>query len=73
VVSNADVDDRDVLPFMIVSNTIIIGDKGYISEPLRQDLYDDYGIRLLTQKRSNQKNSDTRYIRKTIIRITYFA
>jgi hypothetical protein len=52
-----------LLPFMIADflNTIIIGDKGYISEPFRQELYDDYGINLLTQKRSNQKNSDTRY------------
>jgi len=71
VVSNADVDDRDVLPFMIADflNTIIIGDKGYISEPLRQELYDDYGISLLTQKRSNQKDTNTRYIRKTINRL----
>ena len=69
VVSNADIDDRDVLPFMIADflNTIIIGDKGYISEPLR--LYAEYGISLLTQKRSNQKNSDTRYVRKTINRL----
>jgi len=70
-VSNADVDDRDVLPFMISDflNTIIIGDKGYVSEPLRQELYDNYGIRLLAQKRSNQKNPYTRYVRKTINRL----
>jgi hypothetical protein len=71
VVSNADVDDRDVLPFMIADflNTIIIGDKGYISEALRQELHDDYGISLLTQKRSNQKDTNTRYVRKTINRL----
>ena len=69
--SNADIDDRNVLPFMISDflNTIIIGDKGYVSEPLRQELYDDYGISLLAQKRSNQKNSYTRYIRKIINRL----
>jgi len=82
LVSNADVDDRDVLPSqpslrslrdpkMIADflNTIILGDKGYISEPLRQELYDDYGISLLTRKRSNQKDTNTRYIRKTINRL----
>lgn len=31
-------------------NTIIIGDKGYVSEPLRQELKKDYGIDLLAQK-----------------------
>ena len=70
-VANADIDDRDVLPYMIADflNTIIIGDKGYISEPLRQELYDNYGIILLTQKRSNQKDPNTRYVRKVINRL----
>ncbi len=69
--SNADVDDRDVLPFMIFDflNTLILGDKGYVSEPLRRELHDDYGISLLAQKRSNQKNPYTRYVRKIINRL----
>ena len=38
-VANADIDDREVLPEMISSflNSITIGDKGYISESLRQE------------------------------------
>lgn len=70
-ISNADIDDRDVLPSMISEflNTIIIGDKGYVSEPLRQELKKDYGIDLLAQKRSNQKDTYTHFINKIINRL----
>ena len=71
VVANADIDDREVLPQMIADflNTIIIGDKGYVSEPLRQELRREYGIHLLAQKRSNQKNPYPPHLRRTINRL----
>lgn len=71
VVANADIDDREMLPQMIADflNTIIIGDKGYVSEPLRQELRREYGIHLLAQKRSNQKNPYSPYLRRTINRL----
>jgi IS5 family transposase len=70
-VANADIDDRDVLPQMIAEflNTIIIGDKGYVSESLRQELHKEYGIDLLAQKRSNQKNPYSPHLRRTINRL----
>lgn len=70
-VANADIDDRDVLPQMIAEflNTIIIGDKGYVSEPLRQEFHKEYGIDLLAQKRSNQKNLYSPHLRRTINRL----
>lgn len=71
VVANADIDDRDVLPQMIESflNTIVIGDKGYVSDPLRQELKVTYGIDLLAQKRSNQKNPYPPWVKRTINRL----
>jgi hypothetical protein len=70
-VANADIDDRDVLPEMIGNflNSIIIGDKGYVSEPLRRELCQEYGITLLAKKRSNQKNQYSHYLKRTINRL----
>lgn len=70
-VANADIDDRDVLPEMIGNflNSIIIGDKGYVSVPLRRELYQEYGITLLAKKRSNQKDQYSHYLKRTINRL----
>lgn len=71
VVANADIDDREVLPQMIECfvNTIVIGDKGYVSEPLHHHLFEAYGVDLLAQKRSNQKNPYPPQIKQTINRL----
>jgi hypothetical protein len=70
-VANADIDDREVLPEMISSflNSITIGDKGYVSESLRQELHQNYGITLLAQKRSNQKKTYSPQLKRTINRL----
>jgi len=70
-VTNADVDDRAVLSEMIGDflNHIIIGDKGYVSEPLRRQLKEQYGIDLLAQKRSNQRNPYPPLVKRTINRL----
>lgn len=70
-IANADIDDREVLRQMITDflNAIIIGDKGYVSESLRRELYEEYGITLLAQKRSNQNDAYTKYLKRTINRI----
>ena len=49
--------------------SIIIGDKGYVSVPLRRELYQEYGITLLAKKRSNQKDQYSHYLKRTINRL----
>ncbi|NQT24020.1 IS982 family transposase [candidate division KSB1 bacterium] len=39
------------------TNSIIIGDKGYLSHEIQLDLFQKDGIRLFTPKRSNQKHN----------------
>jgi len=67
-VANADINDREVLPEMIdyLFNSIILGDKGYVSETLRKQLHQEYGITLLAQKRDNQKKSYSHHLKVTI-------
>lgn len=56
-ITPADMDDREVLPLFCERGTysVIIGDKGYISEELEALLLKTYDVCLLPTRRKNQK------------------
>lgn len=56
-IASADIDDREVLPLLCERGQypILLGDKGYISDPLQQALLETENTCLLPTLRSNQK------------------
>lgn len=67
------VDDRNPVP-QLVRELFgkLIGDKGYLSQPLFEELYQTFGIQLITKLKSNMKNrlmlfSDKLLLRKRAI------
>lgn len=56
-IATADTDDREVLPLLCERGTypVILGDKGYISEAVADDLLKTYNVCLLPTRRKNQK------------------
>ena len=56
-IASADIDDREVLPLLCQRGQypILLGDKGYISDPLQQELLETENTCLLPTLRSNQK------------------
>ena len=56
-IATADTDDREVLPLLCERGTypVILGDKGYISEELADDLLRTDNVCLLPTRRPNQK------------------
>ena len=70
-IGNADIDDREVLPLMSehLGYSWIIGDKGYVSEQLSEQLWELDSVRLLAQKRSNQKQQYPKPVKKQLGRI----
>jgi hypothetical protein len=67
-VANANVDEREVLSTMCETGDypLIIGDKGYISDPLSEMLLELDGIRLFAIKRENQKSQHTPQLRRNL-------
>ena len=63
----ASVDDREGLRDFssVCSNSVILGDKGYVSQALTEEL-EQQDIYLLALKRSNSKNNWSQSVRKTI-------
>ncbi len=64
----ANVDDREILWELITNSyqTIVLGDKGYISERIAQELKSEKGITLLALKRSNSKKPYPKDLRNWI-------
>ena len=57
-IASADRDDREVLPVLVEGGRypIVLGDKGYVSHALQQELRDTENMCLLPTLRSNQKS-----------------
>ena len=70
-IAPADRDDRDVLPLLCERGTypIILGDKGYISEALQDELLATENTCLLPTLRSNQKHQYPETFRKLQVRL----
>ena len=73
VLTPANVDDRKPVP-QLVKKLFgkLFGDKGYLSQPLFDELYQTFGIQLITKLKSNMKNrlmlfSDKLLLRKRAI------
>ena len=56
-IASANIDDRDVLPVLVERGRypILLGDKGYISQSLEDELLETEGTCLLPTRRRNQK------------------
>ena len=56
-IANADIDDRPVLPLLSERGRypVVLADKGYVSEALRIDVWENYNVRLYATYRRNQK------------------
>ena len=70
-IASADIDDRDVLPLLCERSRypILLGDKGYISTPLEDELLETQDTVLLPTLRSNQKAQYTQSFRKLQVRL----
>lgn len=65
------VDDRKPVPRMVkdLFGTLrVFGDKGYLSQPLFQQLLDTFGIQLITKLKSNMKNQLMNFADKVLLR-----
>ncbi len=56
-IANANIDDREVLPLFCQRGRypVVLADKGYISEALKIDVFENYNVRLYASRRRNQK------------------
>ena len=70
-IASADVDDRDVLRLLSERGRypILLGDKGYISEQLQDELLETENTVLLPTLRSNQKQQYPQTFRKLQVRV----
>ena len=70
-IASADIDDREVLPLLCESGRyrVILGDKGYISGPLRDELLETENTCLLPTLRRNQKDQYPEDFRKRHVRV----
>ena len=74
-IANADIGDREVLPLLCERGRypVVIADKGYISEDLKMDVFENYNLRLYATYRRNQKTQYSRsfqqWHRRTRLRI----
>ena len=70
-IASADRDDREVLPLLSERGVypIFLGDKGYISDPLQEDLLKTENTCLLPTLRSNQKHQYPETFRKLQVRV----
>ena len=69
--ASADIDDRDVLPWLCERGRypILVGDKGYISTPLQDELLETQDTVLLPTLRRNQKAQYTESFGKLQVRL----
>ena len=70
-IASADIDDREVLRLLSERGRypMILGDKGYISEHLQEELLRTEGTVLLATRRSNQKDQYPKAFRKCQVRL----
>ena len=71
VIASANIDDREVLPLLVERGRyrVILGDKGYLSESLQEELLDTEGTCLLATRRRNQKQQYPETFRKLHTRV----
>ena len=70
-IASADIEDREVLPLLCQRRRypILLGDKGYISGSLQDELLETENICLLPTLRSNQKHQYPETFRKLQVRV----
>ncbi len=70
-IASVDIDDREVLPLLSQRGRypILLGDKGYISESLQEELLETENTCLLPTLRSNQKHQYPETFRKLQVRV----
>lgn len=70
-ITSADRDDRDILPLLVERGEypILLGDKGYISQPLQGELMETEATVLLPTLRRNQKQQYPQRFRKLQVRM----
>ena len=70
-IASADIDDREVLPLLSERRRypILLGDKGYISGSLQEELLETENTCLLPTLRSNQKHQYPETFRKLQVRV----
>jgi len=72
LITPASTDDRAAV-WELVENyrrrIALIGDKGYISPILAQDLMTEKGIQMFALKKKNDKNQDPKWLRQTVFKI----
>ena len=70
-IASADIEDREVLPLLCQRRRypILLGDKGYISGPLQDELLETENTCLLPTLRSNQKPQYPETFRKLQVRV----
>ena len=61
-IANADIDDREALPLLCERGRypVVLADKGYTSEALKIDVFENYNVRLYATYRRNQKTQYSR-------------
>ena len=72
VVTSANIDDREVVWELIKDNKhhlFLIGDKGYISPQLAEELLNEKGVNLIYMKKRNAKNQYPKAFRRLIFKI----
>ena len=72
LITPANVDDKDAVWELVEQYNrylTLIGDKGYISARLAEDLCNEKGITLIYMKRRNAKNPDPKPIRQAIFKV----
>lgn len=70
-ITSADIDDREVVPLLSESGQypILLGDKGYVSESLQDELLETENTCLLATLRRNQKQQYPVDFRKLQVRV----
>ena len=70
-IASADIDDREVVPLLSERGRypVLLGDKGYISGPLQDELLETENTCLLPTLRSNQKEQYPEDFRKLQVRV----
>ena len=70
-IASADIDDREVVPLLCERGRypILLGDKGYISESLREELLETENTCLLPTLRSNQQSQYPEPFRELQVRV----
>ena len=70
-IASAHIDDREVLPVLSQRGKypIVLGDKGYVSQPLQRELLETQNTCLLPTLRSNQKPQYPEAFRKLQVRL----